>query len=192
MEYSEDVVGIDLTETVDHSRAKRKQDNAYSHPEIAEDEFHFSAFSQETQMSSQNNSQSSQRTIHQIESLEKLNSFLLCEGLDTISMPTGLWVSYSRKTQLSYMKKIGACIRAIVMTIFEEDVDIILQQLASYDSSNYESSTTNTNETDTELLRSLAWMSFLLVQDEYIIEEKLFAKLCYLYFNLPSKRQKQV
>ncbi|XP_071126479.1 uncharacterized protein [Mytilus edulis] len=54
------------------------------------------------------------------------------------------------------MKKISACIRAIVMTIFEEDVDIILQQLASYDSSNYESSTTNTNETDTELLRSLA------------------------------------
>ncbi|XP_071123963.1 uncharacterized protein [Mytilus edulis] len=98
MEYSEDVVGIDLIETVDHSRAKRKQDDAYSHPEIAEDEFHFSAFSQETQMSSQNNSQSSQRTIHQIESLEKLNSFLLCEGLDTISMPTGLWVSYSRKT----------------------------------------------------------------------------------------------
>ncbi|CAC5359534.1 unnamed protein product [Mytilus coruscus] len=156
MEYSEDVVGIDLTETVDHSRAKRKQDDAYSHQEISEDEFYFSAFSQETQMSSQNNSQSSQRTIHQIESLEKLNSFLLCEGLDTISMPTSLWASYSRKTQLSYMKKISACIRAIVMTIFEEDVDIILQQLASYDSGNYESSSTNTNETDTELLKSLA------------------------------------
>ncbi|CAC5394924.1 unnamed protein product [Mytilus coruscus] len=156
MEYSEDVVGIDLTETVDHSRAKRKQDDAYSHQEISEDEFYFSAFSQETQMSSQNNSQSSQRTIHQIESLEKLNSFLLCEGLDTISMPTSLWASYSRKTQLSYMKKISECIRAIVMTIFEEDVDIILQQLASYDSGNYESSSTNTNETDTELLKSLA------------------------------------
>ncbi|XP_063412770.1 uncharacterized protein LOC134695447 [Mytilus trossulus] len=42
------------------------------------------------------------------------------------------------------------------MTIFEEDVDIILQQLASHDSGNYESSSTNTNETDTELLRSLA------------------------------------
>ncbi|CAG2231600.1 unnamed protein product [Mytilus edulis] len=53
-------------------------------------------------------------------------------------------------------EKISACIRAIVMTIFEEDVDIILQQLASHDSSNYESSSTNTNETDTELLRSLA------------------------------------
>ncbi|CAC5366870.1 unnamed protein product [Mytilus coruscus] len=156
MEYSEDVVGIDLTETVDHSRAKRKQDDAYSHQEISENEFYFSAFSQETQMSCQNNSQSSQRTIHQIESLEKLNSFLLCEGLDTISMPTSLWASYSRKTQLSYMKKISACIRAIVMTIFEEDVDIILQQLASYDSGNYESSSTNTNETDTELLKSLA------------------------------------
>ncbi|CAC5368627.1 unnamed protein product [Mytilus coruscus] len=125
MEYSEDLVGIDLTETVDHSRAKRKQDDAYSHQEISEDEFYFSAFSQETQMSSQNNSQSSQRTIHQIESLEKLNSFLLCEGLDTISMPT-------------------------------KDVDVILQQLASYDSGNYESSSTNTNETDTELLKSLA------------------------------------
>lgn len=45
LEFSLDL-GILLTFSSLQSRAKRKQDDAYSHPEIAEDEFHFSAFSQ--------------------------------------------------------------------------------------------------------------------------------------------------